>query len=168
MNQFADYTKEEWARILASPIIVGIAVTAADPSGLWGVLKESLASGWALLQSRQSQASGSMVKAVADDFSSAEGRTAAREQSQKLFSGLQSAAITRTAIDELQQVATLVRAKSPAEAAAFSAWLQSIAVKAAEASSEGGFLGFGGVQVSDAEKATLAQIQAALAPPTTA
>jgi hypothetical protein len=31
-----------------------------------------------------------------------------------------------------------------------------------EASKEGGFLGFGGVQVSDAEKATLAQIASAL------
>jgi hypothetical protein len=32
----------------------------------------------------------------------------------------------------------------------------------AEASKEGGFLGFGGVQVSEAEKATLAEIAAAL------
>ena len=32
----------------------------------------------------------------------------------------------------------------------------------AEASSEGGFLGIGGVQVSDAEKATLADISRAL------
>jgi hypothetical protein len=36
-------------------------------------------------------------------------------------------------------------------------------VHAAEASSEGGFLGFGGVRVSDAEKATLAELDAALA-----
>jgi hypothetical protein len=32
----------------------------------------------------------------------------------------------------------------------------------AEASKEGGFLGIGGVQVSEAEKATLAEIAAAL------
>jgi hypothetical protein len=32
----------------------------------------------------------------------------------------------------------------------------------AEASTEGGFLGFGGVKVSDAEKATLADIAKAL------
>jgi hypothetical protein len=40
--------------------------------------------------------------------------------------------------------------------------LQEIAQKAAEAAKEGGFLGFGGVAISDAEKATLAQIAAAL------
>ena len=34
--------------------------------------------------------------------------------------------------------------------------------KAAEAGNEGGFMGFGGVAVSDAEKATLADISAAL------
>jgi len=33
----------------------------------------------------------------------------------------------------------------------------------AEAASEGGFLGFGGVKVSEAEKATLAEITTALA-----
>jgi hypothetical protein len=32
----------------------------------------------------------------------------------------------------------------------------------AEASTEGGFLGFGGVRVSEAEKATLAEISGAL------
>ena len=34
-------------------------------------------------------------------------------------------------------------------------WLWSVARKSAEAGKEGGFLGFGGVAVSDAEKATL-------------
>ena len=45
---------------------------------------------------------------------------------------------------------------------AFKAWLGAIAERVAEASKEGGFLGFGGVQVSDAEKATLAEIAGAL------
>ena len=37
-----------------------------------------------------------------------------------------------------------------------------MAQKAAEAGKEGGFLGFGGVAVSEAEKATLVEISAAL------
>jgi len=44
----------------------------------------------------------------------------------------------------------------------FKAWLNSISEKVAEASSEGGFLGIGGVKVSDKEKATLADISKAL------
>ena len=42
------------------------------------------------------------------------------------------------------------------------AWLREVAQKAAEAGNEGGFLGFGGVAVSDAEKATLSEISTAL------
>lgn len=43
-----NFTKEEWTLLLESPMIAGMAVTAADPSGLWGLLKESFAGGSAL------------------------------------------------------------------------------------------------------------------------
>ncbi len=42
------------------------------------------------------------------------------------------------------------------------AWLKHVAESVAEASSSGGFLGFGGVKVTEAEKATIAEIAAAL------
>ena len=67
-----------------------------------------------------------------------------------------------TALAELTSVADIVDAKAPEDAVAFKSWLQAVAQKAAEAGKEGGFLGFGGVTVSDAEKATLADISAAL------
>jgi hypothetical protein len=41
-------------------------------------------------------------------------------------------------------------------------WLYAVAERTAEAGKEGGFLGFGGVAVSDAERATLLEIHAAL------
>ena len=66
-------------------------------------------------------------------------------------------------LDELRAVAALLDTKAPAEdAAAFKTWLKEVAQKAAEAGTEGGFLGFGGVAVSDAEKATLSEIARAL------
>ena len=67
-----------------------------------------------------------------------------------------------TALNELRSVSELLKAKAPDEAAAFNAWLQEVAQKAAEAGKEGGFLGFGGVAVSETEKATLSEISAAL------
>jgi hypothetical protein len=66
------------------------------------------------------------------------------------------------AVEGLRQVSALLEAKTPDDAPAFKAWLQTIAQRVAEAAKEGGFLGFGGVQVSDAEKATLAEISGAL------
>jgi hypothetical protein len=45
----ASFTPDEWARIVASPMVASMAITAADPSGVWGLLKEAMAGGWALL-----------------------------------------------------------------------------------------------------------------------
>ena len=56
----------------------------------------------------------------------------------------------------------MVRLATPDDAAAFKAWLQEVAQKAADAGAEGGFLGFGGVAVSEAERSTLSEISVAL------
>jgi len=64
----------------------------------------------------------------------------------------------------LQQAGAVVEAKAPGDAAAFKGWLRQISQHVAEASKEGGFLGIGGVRVSEAEKATLAEISSALKP----
>ncbi len=73
-----NFTAEEWGRLLASPMVAGMAITAADPSGVWGLLKEGMAGGWALLEARQNAQANPLVKDVAQDFSTAEGRSVAR------------------------------------------------------------------------------------------
>jgi len=65
----------------------------------------------------------------------------------------------------LRQVAALLDAKAPADAAAFKTWLRHVSQTVAESATEGGFLGFGGVKVSEAEKATLDEISQALGLP---
>src|SRR5258705_11872873 len=76
----------------------------------------------------------------------------------------QSPADVKTkSIEALRQVSAVLAAKAPGDAAAFKSWLRQISQGTAEGASEGGgLLGIGGVQVSDAEKATLAEISAAL------
>ena len=49
----SNFTSEEWGKLLASPMVAGMAITAADPGGLWSLLKEGMAGGWALLEARQ-------------------------------------------------------------------------------------------------------------------
>ncbi|HEX8663084.1 MAG TPA: hypothetical protein VF744_03530 [Beijerinckiaceae bacterium] len=162
MANKTSFTADEWGRILASPMVAGMAITAADPSGVWGLLKEGMAGGWALLEARQSAQANPLVKAVAEDFATSEGRTAARTALQARFKGANIGGMKDTAIGELRAVSGVLDAKAPEDAAAFKAWLREVAQKAAEAGTEGGFLGFGGVAVSEAEKATLAEISAAL------
>jgi hypothetical protein len=154
------FTKEEWTLLLESSMIAGMAVTAADPSGLWGLLKESFAGGSALTRAITGTDTNALVKAVATDFSTGEGRSAARDGLKAKFSGSQPTDLKKKSIDSLRQVSALLDA---GDAAAFKEWLQQISQSTAEAATEGGGLfGLGGVQVSDAEKATLTETSSAL------
>jgi hypothetical protein len=58
-----------------------------------------------------------------------------------------------------------VEAALPEQAGAFRAFILDVAQKTAEASREGGFLGFGGEKVSEAERKALDQIAAVLKAP---
>jgi hypothetical protein len=86
----------------------------------------------------------------------------ARKGPRKQLKDGRPAEIKTKSVDTLRQLAALLDAKAPQEASAVKAWLMGISTHFAEASKEGGFLDFGGVSVSDGEKATLAEIQAAL------
>ena len=159
----SNFTAEEWARLLSSPMIAGMAITATDPSGVWGVLKEGMAGGWALVEARQNAQANPLVKAVAQDFATAEGCTAVRTALQTRFTDEKLEGLKVAALSELTAISSILDAKAPEDAAAFKkAWLQEVAQRAAETGKEGGFLGFGGVAVSESEKATLTEIAVAL------
>ena len=163
MADKTSFTRDEWTALLESPMIAGMAVTAADPSGLWGLLKESFAGGSALTRAVTSNDTNALVKAVVTDFSSSEGRATARDGLKAKFGDKQALDLKNKSIESLRQVASLLDTEAPTDAAAFKSWLRQIAQSTAEASSEGGGLfGIGGVQVSDAEKATLSEISTAL------
>jgi hypothetical protein len=163
MTARANFTKDEGTSLLESPMIAGMAITAADPSGLWGLPKESFAGGSALAQSITSTTTNSLVKAVVVDFSSSEGRNAARDGFEAKLAGSQPVDLKKKSIASLVQVSALPDAKAPADSVVFKNWLRQISQSTAEAATEGGGLfGIGGVQVGDAEKATLTEISSAL------
>jgi hypothetical protein len=140
----------------------GMAITAAEPSGLFGLLKESFAGGTALAKALTDPNANPLVKAVVTDFQTSEGRGAAHDGIKAEFANSKAPEIKTKAVDSLRQVAALLAAKAPDDAAAFKGWLCQISQKTAEAASEGGGLFGGGVLVSDAEKATLGEISSAL------
>jgi hypothetical protein len=161
MTGKAAFAPAEWNEILASPLMAATAVSAADPSGLLGLLKENFASAKALIAAKQT--SGSLlVKAIVADLETSDGRTAARAAVQARFSGSSSSDIKSRSIEALRQVAAYLDKTALDESAAVKTWLHDIAQSVAEASSEGGFFGIGGVTVSDAEKASLSEVNAAL------
>lgn len=156
------FTPEEWTKILESVMLAGMAVSAAEPSGLWGLLKEGVASGSALAAAKSDSGSSELIKAVVAEYETSEGRSSVQEALRKRFSGAKPADVVQRSLESLREVSAILAAKAPGDAPAFKAWLNSISEKVAEASSEGGFLGIGGVKVSDKEKATLSDISKAL------
>src|SRR5215208_3889951 len=137
-------------------MMAGMAVSAAEPNGLFGMLKESFATGKLLVQAKSDAGANELVKAAG-------GRKAPSEGLRAKLAGSKPADIKAKALDGLRRVSVLLAAKAPADATAYKAWLAQISQNVVEASNEAGFLGFGGVQVSDAEKATVAEISTALA-----
>lgn len=162
MADKSSFTAEEWTKIVGSPVLAGMAVTLSDPSGLWGTLKEGMASASALLDAKRDAGASSLVKAIVAELETSEGRTTAREAFKAEMTAKTPAELKAQAVAALSSIGQLVDAKAGPEAPAFKAWLKGIAERVAAASKEGGFLGFGGVAVSDAEKATLDEVSRAL------
>ena len=158
-----NFTPEEWTKVLESTMLAGIAVSQADPSGLWGTLKEYFANKSALDPSKLAPDSSELIKAVIADFETDKGRSDLQKAVSKRFADVtEPAQCVQRSLAGLREVSAILDANAPSDAAAFKTWLRGISQKVAEAAVEGGFLGFGGVKVSDAEKATLDDIAKAL------
>jgi hypothetical protein len=155
------FAPEEWARIVGAPMLAGIAVTAAEPGGLWGAVRESAATAGALRGAKDS--ADPLSAEIVAAYETSEGRDMARGVLKDQARGKKPAEVVDAAMAELGAVAALVSSKAPEAAPGFKAWLNEIAAKVAEAGTEGGFLGFGGEKVSAAEKATLERLATALA-----
>jgi hypothetical protein len=158
-----DFTSDEWKKLLEAPLLASFAISAADPSGLFGLIREGFASASVLAEVKANPAADALLTAVVDDLLTSDGRSAARDGVKTVATGGDIAGAKDRALAELKNAVAIVNAKAPADATAFKAWLGHIAQKVAEASGEGGFLGFGGEPVSEKEKATLAELTTILA-----
>ena len=107
------FTKDEWALLLKSPMIAGMAITAADPSGLWGLLKESFAGGAALTKVAADPNANALIKAVVADFSTSEGRSAAHDGLKAEFTDSKPADIKTKSIESLRRGLDSADCKSP-------------------------------------------------------
>src|SRR5215475_4386407 len=69
MADKSNFTPDEWKLLLESMTMAGIAISAADPSGLWGLLKESFAEGSALVAAKTDSTARPLIKAPRGRFS---------------------------------------------------------------------------------------------------
>jgi hypothetical protein len=119
-----------------------------------------LAVGKTLGDVKQHGGSSDLVKAVVADLETAE----ARQQSMPPeLQGKPPDQLRAAALEACRQAATLVEKKGkPDEAQAFKQWLVSVSQQVAEAAKEGGFLGLGGIRVSEQETSALKDLTSVL------
>lgn len=156
------FTPEEWKRVIAAPMLVGMAVTAADAGGLFSAFQESAAVARAIASG--AQGSAGLIAEVAKRYASFDNRAALMESVKAALGTAKAPAEVVAACEtELGKIAGMVSVNAAADAPAFTDWLLGIAQGVAEAGKEGGFLGFGGVAVSPAETATIEKLRQVLA-----
>ena len=156
MTRKADFNAEEWETVAAGPLWAGMRVISADRGGS---LRESLAMGQVYQAARarhgDSELLDELVKSppsIDPERLRAAGGNISDVASQQL----------RDAMRILEEKAT------PAEVDAYKTFVMTVAQAVASAHKEGGFLGIGGKQISEAENHALDEISTALgAPPAT-
>src|SRR5262245_19784271 len=141
MTDKSNFTPDEWKLLLESVMATSVAVTAADPSGLWGLLKEGFAGGSVLAKAKVDPQTNSLIKAIVAEFETAEGRSAARDGVKQKLAGSNPAEIKLKCIETLRQAGAVVEGKAPGDAAAYKDWIRQLSEQVAEAADEGGFLG---------------------------
>src|SRR5262245_7232890 len=141
-----DLSVEEWNALRDVPHWVGFAMLLAGSSGL-GTIKEFVALAKGILEGQSSD-----VPLIRDMTTQAEVQGA-----ELSVRGSLGGPDTKVSKDRMKSIAlervtaalSVLRAKGSAdEVSAFRQWLYSIAEQVAKAAKEGGFLGFGGTQVS--------------------
>jgi hypothetical protein len=158
MTSQADYTPDEWKSILQAPAMAGMVVMLTGQSGPFQMVKEMLAVGKALAEAEKQNSANALIKALVE---AAKTTKPADLQPAQKFTSVEEA--HGYALEQCRQVGALVSQKaSSQEAQEFKHWLVSVGQKVAEAAKEGGFLGFGGVQVTEEEKAAVNQLATAL------
>jgi hypothetical protein len=157
MTTKSDFTEDEWATLVRSPIVAGMAITLADPGGPIEVVKET--SAVVKFVTGESEERDDVVGEVAREV-----RSLAEQRTNPVGDFKPRGALAgQQVVDELSRANEIVTAKAtPEEAEAFRAWLLECAQRAADAAKEGGFMGFHAERVSQGEKDMLAKLGSTL------
>lgn len=158
MTDKAAFSAEEWETLSEAPLAASMFVTMASPS-LFGAMGEVFAATRRLVEGAQNPSGSPLLMALLGEFKQLDTARAAQPD----FESRDIESVKATLRATLSGAGSLLKQKAtPAEAAEIRAWLNGIATATAEAAKEGGFLGFGGVRVSEDETAALNEINSLL------
>ena len=162
MTSKADFTPEEWTTLRTAPAFVGSAMMAASPDGFLSSVREAFSMGSSSFATLRSHENIPLLKEIMTDKDKL-----IDDMKAKLGTGGDAAArrtmLHAEAIASVKQaIAILMQKGTPEDVKAYRAWIAAVAEGVANAASSGGFLGFGGEKVSEAEKTFLGEVSAAM------
>jgi len=161
MTTQAAFAPEEWALLRIVPPLVTAGVSAADPGGLIGAVKEASGGMMAMIDALKSSQLELMGALLAD-----KSRPASPDAKSLLGEGSREQQIANfkaALMTKIREAGDLVSRKAtPEEAQAYKQMLMTVAERAANAAKEGGFLFFGGERVSANEQAFLTEVKSTL------
>jgi hypothetical protein len=153
MTRKADFNAEEWSVVVEGPLYAGMRVISAERGG---TLRESLALGRVYKAAREEQGKSELLDELVKSPPSVD-PSRVREE---------GADVATVATERLRAAMAILEAKTtPEELDAYKRFVMTVAQAAASAHKEGGFLGIGGKEVSDAENRALDEVSAALGSP---
>jgi hypothetical protein len=153
MTRKADFNADEWSTVVDGPLYAGMRVISADRGG---TLRESLAMGRAYQAAREHHGESELLDELVKSPPSID-PDRVREAGGN---------ISALASQQLRDAIGILEAKSTLpEVDAYKRFVMTVAQAVASAHKEGGFLGIGGKQISDAENQALDEISTALGTP---
>ncbi|HEY6397268.1 MAG TPA: hypothetical protein VIX82_07420 [Solirubrobacteraceae bacterium] len=153
MTRKAEFNAEEWSTVVEGPLYAGMRVVSADRGG---TLRETLAMGRVYQEARAHHADSELLDELVKSPPSID-PDRLRET---------GGDVSTIAADRIRAAMRIVEAKAtPAEADAYKRFVMTVAQAVASAHKEGGVLGIGGKQISDAENQALDEISNALGSP---
>jgi len=153
MTRKADFNADEWSTVVDGPLYAGMRVISADRGG---TLRESLAMGRAYQAAREHHGESELLDELVKSPPSID-PDRVREAGGN---------ISALASQQLRDAIGILEAKSTLpEVDAYKRFVMKVAQAVASAHKEGGFLGIGGKQISDAENQALDEISTALGTP---
>jgi hypothetical protein len=149
----AEFNAEEWATVVEAPIYAALRVISASHGGR---LRESLALSRVYADAHTNQGKSELLDELVKSPPAIDAGELRHAQ----------ANIAEVATQHLKDAIAIVASKAtPAETDSYKTFVMTVAQVVASAHKEGGFLGIGGKQITDAENQALDEISAALGTP---
>lgn len=151
MTSKADFNAADWSVLVDGPVYAALCVAAADRGG---ALSESMAMNRVYQDARAGQGANALLDEIVASPPAVDPRS------------LQGSDVTDVATEHLRRAMSILSVHATQqEVDAYKIFVMTVAQAVATAHKEGGFLGFGGTRVSDAENQALDAISIALGPP---